>query len=240
MPPRLGQTFEPGGDVDAVAEDVALLDDDVALVNADAKLDATVRRQWFIALGQSRLHLGCAAQRVDNAGELDQEAVAGGLDDAAMMAGNLRINYCCAERFEPAERPFFVGLDQARITGDIGREDRREPTFDTSWRCGLHGASLLAKILHQQRPARIKQAASPHVKQKGAPEGALRVATQCGSGHVVREADRRGAGAIVGLDVDEPTMPSSTFFCARSSAGRMSSGSSTYSPWQPSPWAMMS
>jgi len=34
-----------------------------------------------------------AAQRVDDAGELDQEAVAGGLDDAAVMMGDLRIDH---------------------------------------------------------------------------------------------------------------------------------------------------
>ena len=113
MPPRLGQTFEPGGDVDAVAEDVALLDDDVALVNADATLDATVRRQWFIALGQSRLHLGCAAQRVDNAGELDQEAVAGGLDDAAVMFADLRVDQLAVMRPEPLVGAFLVRAHQA-------------------------------------------------------------------------------------------------------------------------------
>jgi hypothetical protein len=38
----LGQAFEAGGDVDAVAKDVVLLDDDVTLMDADAKLDVTV------------------------------------------------------------------------------------------------------------------------------------------------------------------------------------------------------
>src|SRR5215472_15132085 len=32
---RLGQSFEPGGDIDAVPKDVAILDDDVAHVDAD-------------------------------------------------------------------------------------------------------------------------------------------------------------------------------------------------------------
>jgi hypothetical protein len=48
---RLGQAFEAGGDVDAVAKDVAVFDDDVADVNADAELDAVVRRQRGIAFG---------------------------------------------------------------------------------------------------------------------------------------------------------------------------------------------
>ena len=42
---RFGERFEAGGDVDAVAENVAVsLDKDVALMDADAKLDALLRR----------------------------------------------------------------------------------------------------------------------------------------------------------------------------------------------------
>ena len=37
---RLGDAFQPRGDVDAVAEDVVALDDDVADIDADAEFDA--------------------------------------------------------------------------------------------------------------------------------------------------------------------------------------------------------
>ena len=89
----------------------------------------------------SRLHFHRASERADDAGELDQEAVAGGLYDAALVAGDLWVDGLGAQRFEPAECAFLVGFDQARIAGDIGREDRREPTFDASWPGGLRGAS---------------------------------------------------------------------------------------------------
>src|SRR5207244_10295253 len=82
---RLGQAFEAGRDVDAVAEDVAVLDDDVALVDADAEGDAALRRYRGVAFGQLRLHSGGTSERVDDAGELGQQAVAGGLGDAAAM-----------------------------------------------------------------------------------------------------------------------------------------------------------
>jgi hypothetical protein len=125
-------------------KDVAVLDDDVADIDADAKLDAAVRRQSGVAFGHHRLHLARAAQCVDDAGEFDQEAVTGGLDDAAMMGGDFRIDHLGAERLDATERPFLVGLDEPRVTCDIGREDRCKPTFDASWPCGVHGASLLA------------------------------------------------------------------------------------------------
>jgi len=40
-------------------------------------------------------------------------------------------------RLEPVEGPFLVGLDEARVTSDIGRKDRCEPTFS---RVGLAGS----------------------------------------------------------------------------------------------------
>jgi hypothetical protein len=66
------------------------------------------------------------------------------LNDAAAVAGDLRIDNLGAERLEPAERPFLVRPDQARVARYIGGEDRREPTFDATWLSGLHGASPIA------------------------------------------------------------------------------------------------
>ena len=48
-PARLGQRFEPGGNDDAVAEDVAVLDDDVTDIDAHAKFDAALRRCCGVA-----------------------------------------------------------------------------------------------------------------------------------------------------------------------------------------------
>jgi hypothetical protein len=41
-PARLGQAFEPRRDIDAVAVNVVLVDDDVADIDADAELDPTL------------------------------------------------------------------------------------------------------------------------------------------------------------------------------------------------------
>jgi hypothetical protein len=71
-PAGFGQPFEPGGDIDPVAEDVAVLSDHIALVDADAEFDAAVRRSLGVARGQRRLYFAGAAQGVDDAGELDQ------------------------------------------------------------------------------------------------------------------------------------------------------------------------
>jgi hypothetical protein len=141
---RLGQAFEPRGHVYPVAQDVAVLDDDVPLVDADAELDAVVRPGARVPLGHRLLNLNRAAQRTDHAAELDEQAVAGSLDETAVVLVDLRIDQVAAQRLEAFERALLVGLDQPRIPRHISGEDRRETAFDASWPCGLHGASPVA------------------------------------------------------------------------------------------------
>ena len=81
----LGDTFEPGGNVDAVAVNIAVLDDDVADMNADAELDALVLRHGRVTLDHAVLNFNGTARGVDGACELDQDTIAGPLDDAAAM-----------------------------------------------------------------------------------------------------------------------------------------------------------
>jgi hypothetical protein len=125
-PARLGKSLEPGRDVDPVAKDVAILDNDVADVDADAQFDPIVCRGARVALGHRLLHLDCVAHRIDHA-ELDQQAVAGGLDDAAMMLDDLRIEEFAAQSFEAFERAFLIRPHQPRIPRHIGGEDRGQP-----------------------------------------------------------------------------------------------------------------
>ena len=85
---RAGRTnaFEPRGDIDAVPHEIAVgLLDHIAEMDADAKFDAFFGRQARVALDHAVLYLDRAAHRVDHAAELDDRAVAGALDDAAVM-----------------------------------------------------------------------------------------------------------------------------------------------------------
>ena len=101
-PAWLGHRFEPGGDVHAVAENVAVLDDDFADVDADAKLDASAAGNPVVASAIRAAPRG-ASDRIDDAGELDQEAVAGKLDDPAMAGGNRRVHDVRPDRPEAGE-----------------------------------------------------------------------------------------------------------------------------------------
>ena len=97
--------FEASRDVDAVAEDVVVVDDDVADMNADAKLDALCFGYIDIAVRHAALNLDGATHRVDRAAEFDQHSVAGGLDDAAPMLGDLRVDQRLRQAFSRARVP---------------------------------------------------------------------------------------------------------------------------------------
>src|SRR5205814_4760318 len=116
----------PRGDIDAVAVEVVALDDHVAEIDADAQLDAAVRRDARVPLGHRLLHRDRAAHRIDDAGKLHQHAVAGGLDDAAPVLGDLRVEELAAQSLEAFERAFLVRPHQPRIPRHIGGEDRGE------------------------------------------------------------------------------------------------------------------
>ena len=97
----LGQAYRPGrgdpleasSDVDAVAHQVAVaLLDDVAEMNADAKIDALAGRDARVALDHGLLHFDGAAHGVDHTAELDDAAIASALDDPAVVHRDRGIN----------------------------------------------------------------------------------------------------------------------------------------------------
>ncbi len=77
-------------------------------MNADAKLDAPVGRHAGVALDHGVLHFDRAAHGVDDAAELDDRAVAGALDDAAVMHGDGGIDQIAAQRAQPRQRAILV------------------------------------------------------------------------------------------------------------------------------------
>jgi hypothetical protein len=76
---------------------IVAVDDHVAQVNADAKNEPLVVSGGRLVPGDTGLPRHGAGQGVDHAGELDQEAVADELDDAAMMLGDERLKNVLAK-----------------------------------------------------------------------------------------------------------------------------------------------
>jgi hypothetical protein len=142
-PARLGQGFQPRRDIDAIAEDVVVVDDDVAEIDADAKLDAALARDTVIAQRHLALQFDRAAHRIDDAREFDQQPVAGRLDNAAAMLGNFGVHQFAPGYLERRERALLVLAHQPRIAGDIGRQHRRQAPLDPL-PPGIHGGNASA------------------------------------------------------------------------------------------------
>jgi hypothetical protein len=88
---RFGDAFEPGRDVDAVAQDIVALDQHIAEMNPDAPFHALVAGDCRIALCRQPLKHDGAFDCADHRGELDQHAITGGLDDPPAMLDNERV-----------------------------------------------------------------------------------------------------------------------------------------------------
>jgi hypothetical protein len=77
-----------------------------------------------IAIGHRLLDFAGATNRVDDAGEFRQHAVAGGLDDPAVMLADLRFDHFSEMRLQAPVGPLLVSPHQPRIARHIGGEDR--------------------------------------------------------------------------------------------------------------------
>jgi hypothetical protein len=126
-PTRLANPFQPCRDIHAVPHEVAVrFLDDVAKMDADAKLDTTFRRQAGVALDHAGLHLEGATHGVHDALELDDRAVAGALDDAPVMNRDRGVDEIAAEGSQAREDAILVRSREPAIPDDIRNQNRRE------------------------------------------------------------------------------------------------------------------
>ena len=80
-----------------VTENIAVFDDDVALVDTNAEINAALGCYREVSLGHLCLNFARALERVYGAGEFGQQTVAGRLDDSTIMGRNARINQLGAD-----------------------------------------------------------------------------------------------------------------------------------------------
>ena len=84
----LAGAFQPRGDVDAGAVQIVAIDDDFAQVDAHPENHPGILGHMGVAPGHLPLDRHRAVDRVHGAGEFHQQAVAGGLENAAGVFGD--------------------------------------------------------------------------------------------------------------------------------------------------------
>ena len=126
MPPGSARAFEPRRDVDPIAKDVVVLDDDIAEIDADAQFDAIVRRRSAHCARPSRC---CTAIAQRNA----STTLANSTSNPSPVVLTMRPR--CSAIFGSissrrsalsVERSFLVRPHQPRIARHIGGQDRGE------------------------------------------------------------------------------------------------------------------
>ena len=123
----LGYAFQPRGDIDAFAHEVAVaLLHNVAEMDADAELDAAFGRQACVALDHAGLHLDGAANRIDHAAKLDDDAVPGALDDAAVMRCDGGVDQVATQAPQPRQRAILVRAGEPAVADHVRDQDRSD------------------------------------------------------------------------------------------------------------------
>ncbi|MDP6642978.1 MAG: hypothetical protein QGF16_02740 [Rhodospirillales bacterium] len=116
-----GQGFKPCRHIDPLAVDILAVIDDIAEIDAHPE---------FKAVGcQFLLHGDGAVDGVLDGRKLDQEAVAGELDDVAGITGDIWFYDFFTGILPGGDGAVGVGFHARRITGHVGGQDRRQPAF---------------------------------------------------------------------------------------------------------------
>ena len=95
---RLCYSLQSCCDVDAVTEDIVIVDDDIADMDAYSKFDSELLRDIGVLLDHLSLDVRGAAHRINCACEFDQHPVARRLDNATAVACDSRIYKSSSER----------------------------------------------------------------------------------------------------------------------------------------------
>ena len=127
MPPGSAKPSSRAATLTPSPVDVLALDDHVAQVDTDAELDAPPLGGARVAPRHRALHLDRTLNGIDDACELGQDAIAGGLDDAPVVRGDGGLDQLAEVRLHGRQRGRFVLPHETRVADHVGRQDRRQP-----------------------------------------------------------------------------------------------------------------
>jgi hypothetical protein len=136
--------FEARCYVDAVPEDVALVFDDVADIDADSEFDPVLQRHLGVSFDHSALDFHGALHGIHRTCELDQHAVAGRPDDVPTMFPDLSVEQLASVRIQLGQRAFLIDAHESTVAGDIGQHDSYQASMDSLFGQVLQPASRRA------------------------------------------------------------------------------------------------
>ena len=125
---RLGQLFEANSNVHAGAVKIVLFGDHVPEVDADAELHPFVLGNGRVALRNLVLDLDSAANGLNDAGELGDDAVPCAAEDVTAMGGDRLLHHSTVHA-QGSCGGFFVKLRKVAVPLHIGSENRSKPTL---------------------------------------------------------------------------------------------------------------
>ena len=168
IPPCSASAFQACRNIDAIAKDVVVLDDDVAEIDPDPEPDPAFLGDRGCAIGHRELPFGGTAHRVYDAREFRQYPVASGVDDAAGVLADLRVDDFASMRLQAFVRAFLVRAptSEARIAARRRTAGINHPALKFSAQFTLklsqihHMDSLGARRFVQPRSSPAAAAAS--------------------------------------------------------------------------------
>ena len=122
--------MESRGYIHAIPKKIVALNHDIAEIYADAKLHPAIIGLINIPIFQLPLNVGRTIYCLDWACELGDYAVTSAAENTTMVAFNKLVDNLAACS-QGVDRCFLVGLHEPAIADHIGRQNRREPAFDT-------------------------------------------------------------------------------------------------------------
>ena len=130
-PAGFGQPFEPGSNIDAIAVNVIVLDDNIARIDADTQLQLAVAGGIIVG-GQTALDIDGAIHRVDGAVELNEESVALAAEKSTLVQRDSWFDHGFDAIGKPDVCALLVDAHQTAIADDIGEKNRRKLPFEVN------------------------------------------------------------------------------------------------------------
>jgi hypothetical protein len=136
----LSEGLEPRRDVDAIAEDIAGLEDDIAKIDPDAKGDPLLGQQHLVSFRGGVAQQSGVASRLDGAVKFDERPVAGPINHLSAEFGDPRLDNLGQKRSQPGEIIRLIAREQPDVPGN---QDRRKSAPDARSRLLGHAENLL-------------------------------------------------------------------------------------------------